>query len=181
MIKFFMKQNTRRSFLIILSLLAFSLFSYYVIKEEKGIKLGIHQKGGSFIEGLKMVHRRNGNSDWVLTAKRADMSEDGGTAHLSGIAMTIEQKGMTVYGDTGIYNMTDRNLSIDGKVVAKGDKYSITSDNGAEFNGAANSVKTNGNVKIESLKFNVEGKTMQTENNGQIVRIVGDVKAVFNH
>ncbi len=170
----------KRSLLIVLTVLVFSLFSYFVLRGEKGIKINLHQKGGSFIEGLKLVHRKNGTSDLVVTAARADISEDGNTARLSNIAMTIPAKGVTVYGNTGTYTIAERNLSIDGKVVARGDKYSITTDSGAEYDGAANSVKTDGNVNIQSMKFNVKGRTMQTENNGQIVRILGDVKAVFN-
>jgi LPS export ABC transporter protein LptC len=175
MIEFFM----RRSALFILSLLVVLAFSYYLVKGDKGIRLDVHQKGESFIEGLKLVHRKNGSSDWVLTAKRADISEDGNTARLTDIAMTLQGKGVTVYADRGLYNLTDKNLSASGRVVAKGTNYSVTSEDGAEFNGAASSLKTRGDVMMEGRKFNVQGTGMDTVNNGQIVRILGNVKAVF--
>jgi LPS export ABC transporter protein LptC len=177
MIEFFM----RRSVLVILSLLAISLLSYYLLKEDKGIRLDIRQKGESFIEGLKLVHKKNGDGDWVLTAQRADISEDGNTARLSGIAMTLRDKGVTVYADRGLYSMTDKNLSAEGRVIAKGADYSIISEDGAEFNGTSNSLKTGGNVTIEGRKFNVRGTGMDTANGGQIVRLLGNVKAVFYH
>jgi LPS export ABC transporter protein LptC len=177
MIEFFM----RRSVLVILSLLVVFVFSYYLARGEKRLHLDIHQKGNSFIEGLRLVHKKNGDSDWILTAKRADISEDGNTARLSGIAMTLKDKGVTVYAARGLYNMADRNLSAEGTVVARGTNYSIISENGAEFNGAANSLKTGGKVTIEGRKFNVQGEGMDTGNNGQIVRILGNVKAVFYH
>jgi LPS export ABC transporter protein LptC len=176
MIEFFMK----RSVLVVLALLAFSLFSYYVLKGESGIKLAIRPKGESYIEGLRLVHKKDGGSDWVLNAKRADISEDGSTARLSGIEMTIKGKGVTVFADKGVYNMNDKSLSVDGRVVAKGADYSIVSDNGARFDGTANSLNTSGNVTVESPKFSVKGKGMDTDNNGQTVRILGNVEAVFS-
>jgi LPS export ABC transporter protein LptC len=177
MIEFFM----RRSVLVILSLLVVFVFSYYLTKGEKGLHLNVHQKGESFIEGLRLVHKKDGDSDWVLTAKRADISEDGNTARLSGVAMTLKGKGVTVYADRGLYNMADKNLSAEGRVVARGKNYSIISEDGAEFNGAASSLKTGGKVTIEGRKFNVQGTGMDTGDNGQIVRILGNVKAVFYH
>jgi LPS export ABC transporter protein LptC len=177
MIEFFM----RRSVLAILSLLAISLLSYHLLKGDKGIRLDIHQKGESFIEGLRLVHKKNGDGDWVLTAKRADISEDGNIARLSGIAMTLRDKGVTLYADRGLYNMTDKNLSAEGRVVARGTNYSIISENGAEFNGTASSLKTDGHVTIKGGKFNVQGTGMDTADSGQIVRLLGNVKAVFYH
>jgi LPS export ABC transporter protein LptC len=176
MIKFFMK----RSVLLVLALMAFSLFSYYVLKGESGMKLAIHPKGESYIEGLRLVHKKDGGNDWVLNAKRADISQDGGAARLSGIEMTIKGKGVTVYADKGVYNMNDKSLVVDGRVVAKGADYSIISDNGARFDGTANSLNTGGNVTVESPKFSVKGRGMATDNNGQIVRILGNVEAVFS-
>ncbi len=175
MIEFFM----RRSAVLILSFLVVFAFSYYLVKGEKVPHLNVRQKGESFIEGLRLVHRKNGAGDWVLTARRADISEDGNTARLSGIAMTLKGKGVTVYADRGLYNMTDRNLSASGRVVARGKDYSIVSEDGAEFDGAASSLKTKGKVTITSRKFNVRGTGMDTGDNGQIVRILGNVKAVF--
>jgi LPS export ABC transporter protein LptC len=177
MIKFFMRQSV----LVILSLLAVSLLSYYLMKGDNEIRLDIHQKGESFIEGLKLVHKKNGDNDWVLTAKRADISEDGDNALLSGIALTLRDKGVTVYADRGLYNMTDKNLSTKGRVIAKGTNYSIISEDGAEFNGTLNSLSTGGNVAIEGRKFNVRGTGMDTADSGQIVRLLGNVKAVFYH
>jgi LPS export ABC transporter protein LptC len=175
MIEFFMRQSV----LVVLSLLVVFLFSYYLAKGERGLHLDAHQKGESFIEGLRLVHKKDGYSDWILTAKRADISADGNSARLSGIAMTLKGKGITVYADRGLYNMADKNLSAEGRVVARGTNYSVISEDGAEFNGAASRLKTDGKVTIEARKFNVQGTGMDTGNNGQIVRILGNVKAVF--
>jgi hypothetical protein len=68
MIEFFM----RRSALFILSLLVVLAFSYYLVKGDKGIRLDVHQKGESFIEGLKLVHWKNGSSDRKAHGHRDD-------------------------------------------------------------------------------------------------------------
>ena len=87
---------------------------------------------------------------------------------------------MTLYADKGLYLMTDKNLTIDGKMVAKGDTYSITSVDGA-FDNSAGNFKTNGDVRIDSKKFSVQGRGMNIDSSEQKVRILKDVKAVFHN
>lgn len=175
MIIFFMK----RSLFFILSLLLFSLF-FFMVKSEKGSRLDMQLKGESFIEGLKIIHKKNGKPDWILTAKRADITENGDKAHLTDIEMTIENRGMTIYADKGLYNLTNKNLTIDGKVIAKNNNYSIITEH-VELDSKADNLKTEGNVKIEGKKFSLQGKGMRINNAEQKVRILKDVKATFNN
>jgi lipopolysaccharide export system protein LptC len=76
--------------------------------------------------------------------------------------------------------MTDKNLTIDGKIIAKGDTYSITSVDGA-FDNRAGNFKTDGDVRIDSKKFSVQGRGMNIDSSEQKVRILNDVKAVFHN
>lgn len=175
MIEFFM----RKSFLAVLSLALLSLL-FFMLRGEKESKPGILLKGASFIEGLRIVHRQNGSRDWVLTARRADFDEKGEKALLSGMEMKIENKGLTVCADKGVYDMNTRHLTVDGRTVARGKSYSITSE-GAEFDGASGGLKADGGVKIEARKFSVQGEGMDADNSGQTVRIRKDVKAIFYH
>ena len=175
MIKFFMK----KSMLLVFSLLLFAVF-FFAVEGEKTGKPDFIRKGESYIEGLRIVHRKNGGGDWTLTASRADLSENGEKARLSDIRMNVENKGLVILADRGLYNMTDKNLFIEGKITASNDGYSITSEN-VEFNGNAGSLKTDGNVTVEGKKFRLEGKGMKADNAAQKVRILNDVKAVFNN
>jgi LPS export ABC transporter protein LptC len=168
-----------RILLVILSLTLFSLV-FFMVRGDKESKLGVLLKGDSFIEGLKIVHRQNGSKDWVLTAKRADIDEKGDKALLSDMEMTIANKGITMYADKGSYDMNTRHLTVDGKAVAKGDSYSISSE-GVEFDGAGGGLKADGGVRIEARKFNVQGIGMDADNTGQTVRIRKDVKAIFHN
>jgi LPS export ABC transporter protein LptC len=169
----------KRSLLFVLSLCLFSLF-IFLVKSEKGIRLDIRQKGESFIEGLKIVNRKNGSQDWTLFARRADISENGERAYLTDIEMKIENRGITVKAEKGLYGMTDKKLIIDGKAVAQGDNYSITADK-IELDSGGSNLKSDGDVFMEGKKFSVKGKGMHTDSAGQKVRILRDVEAVFYH
>ena len=142
------------------------------------MKPDILLKGNSFIEGMKIVYKKNGARDWTLTAKRADISDEGNKAFLTDITMTLETRGLTLYADRGLYRMADKNLTVDGKIVARGDTYAITSA-GGEFDNRDNDFKTGGEVRIDSRKFTVQGRGMNIDGSGQKVRILRDVKAVF--
>ena len=168
----------RKSFLAVLSLVLLSLL-FFMVRGEKESK-PVLLRGASFIEGLRIVHRQNGSRDWVLTARRADFDGRGEKALRSGMEIKIENKGLTVSADKGMYDMNTRRLAVDGRTVARGKSYSITSE-GVEFDGASGCLKADGGVKIEARKFSVQGKGMDADNSGQTVRIRKDVKAIFYH
>ncbi len=169
----------KKSILVILSLTLVALL-IYMMKSEKTAQTVSLQKGESYIEGLRLLHRQNGAVDWILTARRADIGGKGDEAYLSGIEMKIEDKGITVYADKGLYDMNARNLVVDGKVMAKADSYSITTE-GVKFDNAGQMLKTDGRVRLDARKFSVEGTGMEADNTAQTVRILKNVKAVFHN
>ena len=168
-----------RSSLFVLSLILFSLF-FFMVKSEKSSGPGILQQGDSFIEGLRIVHKMSGNRDWVLTAKRADMTENGEKAFLTDIEMKMEKKGMVIHAGKGLYNMTDKSLIVDGRIAATGDDYTIETEN-VNYDSKAGSLKTDGNIKMDGKKFSLQGKGMDMNNIEQKVRILSNVKATFYH
>jgi LPS export ABC transporter protein LptC len=151
-----------------------------MVKDEKNSKFDINLKEDSFFEGLKIIQKKNGVENWILTAKRADISKDGNEANLTDIEMEVKNKGITIFAEKGLYNMNTRKISIDGDINAKGSTYSITTDQ-VEIDSAAGSLKTNSDVRVEGKKFILQGKGMEIKNNGQKVRIMKDVKATFNN
>ncbi len=169
----------KKGLLLVLSAALLSLL-FFMIIGEKGTKSDVFRKGESYIEGLRLVHRLNGTKDWTLTARRADISDKGDKAYLSGIEMDIESKGIRLYADKGLYDMTTRDLSVDGRVIARGDSYSITSE-GARFDSSSGKLKADGGVRIDARRFSVQGTGMEADNNSQTVRILKDVKAVFHN
>lgn len=161
--------------ILIFAALAFIL----LIRPEKGAKLDIQLRGDSFIEGLKIVNRKNGVTDWILWAKRADMASDGKKALLSGIEMKLQSQGMTVSADKGVYDMETRQVSVEGVLHASNNNYALTTSK-VLIDGSRGNIDTAGDVRIEGRKFELEGKGMQADNNDHKVRILKDVKATFN-
>ncbi|MBI5639235.1 MAG: LPS export ABC transporter periplasmic protein LptC [Nitrospirae bacterium] len=167
----------KKGLLVILSLILFSLF-FFMLREEKDGRLEIHQKGSSFIEGLKIVNKKNGATEWILTAQRADLSENGDRADLSDIEMNIQNRGITLHAEKGTYVMSGKKLSVEGRILARGKSYSITSDN-VTFDSSSGMLRTDSKIVMEGQRFSVEGRGMDSDSAEQKVRIHRDVKAVF--
>ena len=174
-INFFMK----KSLLFLASLLLFSLF-FFMVEREKAGKLDIRFKGESFLEGLKIIQKKNGIQNWILTAKRADISDDGNEANLTDIEMEVKNKGITIFAEKGLYNLNTKKISVEGPITAKGNAYSITTEQ-VEIDNDAGLLTTGKDVHIEGKKFTLQGKGMEIKNNEQKVRIMKDVQATFNN
>jgi len=97
---------------LLLIIISSGLFFYNL--SEKASKLNIQQAGDSFFEGVKIVNKKDGATEWVLTAKRADLSRDGKEALLSGVEMNLEKKGISVEAEKGLYDMNTKNVAVDG-------------------------------------------------------------------
>lgn len=169
----------KKSLLVLASFLLFSLF-LFMVQGEKASKLDIHLKGESFLEGLKIIHKKNGLPNWILTAKRADISKDGNEADLTDVEMEVKNKGITIFAEKGLYNLDTKKISIEGTITAKNNAYSITTGQ-IEIDSDAGLLTTGKEVLIEGKKFTLQGKGMEIDNNEQKVRIMKDVKATFNN
>lgn len=169
----------KKSLLVLASFLLFSLF-LFMVEGEKASKLDINLKGESFLEGLKIIHKKNGLQNWILTAKRADISKDGNEADLTDVEMEVKDKGITIFAEKGLYNLDTKKISIEGTITAKNDAYSITTGQ-VEIDSDVGLLTTGKDVLIEGKNFTLQGKGMEIKNNEQKVRIMKDVKATFNN
>lgn len=152
---------------------------FYLIRSEKASRPDLQFRGDSFFEGLKIISRKDGAANWVLLAKRADMTADGKYALLSGVEMKLERQGLTVSADRGVYDMESGQISVDGALQARNDTYILTTSK-ARIDGRKGLLDTSGEVRIDGEKFELQGKGMQADNNDHKVRILKDVKATFN-
>ena len=169
----------KKSLLVLASFLLFSLF-FFMVEWGKTNKLDIHLKGESSFEGLRIIQKKNGVQSWILTAKRAEISKDGDEADLTDLEMEVKDKGITIYAEKGLYNLSTKKISIEGAITAKSNSYSITTGQ-VEIDSAAGVLKTSREVHIEGKKFILQGKGMEIKNNEQQVRILNNVKAIFNN
>ncbi|MCX5717346.1 MAG: LPS export ABC transporter periplasmic protein LptC [Nitrospirae bacterium] len=166
----------KKKALLVLSLLSLVAL-FLLLGNNKGLDKALLLKGGSFIEGLKIIHKKNGISMWTLNASRADIIEGSDRVKLNDIVLTVENKDMTIYSPEGFYNTESRDLILNGKIKAVSKGYTIITES-AEWNQSKGEIKTKEAVKIESKKFNVEGTGMEADSE-QKVRILKNVKATF--
>lgn len=151
---------------------------FLIVRDEKAIVPNLHQKGESFLEGLRIVHKKSGKKDWIVTAKRADIIENGDRAELSDLEVTVQDRDIKIYADRGSYDLIGKKLTINGPVTAKDKEYTVTSED-IEFESATGILKTDRQVRIEGKKFTLTGTGLHADNNEHKVRILRDVKATF--
>ena len=164
---------------IFLLLIVISSGVFFYNLSEKAAKLSVQMTGDSFFEGVKIVNKKDGVTDWILTAKRADLSRDGKEALLNGVEMQLEKNGVTVEAEKGLYDMETKKISVDGVITARNKNYVMTTSE-ARIDSDAGTLETEREVKIEGKKFSLEGKGMIADNGEQKVRILNNVKATFN-
>lgn len=169
----------KKIFLFSCSVLLFGLLVFLVVSGDKTGRIEVQVKGDSFFEGLRIVHKKQGEEQWLLTARRADLSKDGGLATLSDIEMKIPDKRITIRAGTGRYDMTSKRVSIDGEISASSPDYAITTS-GIEIDSAAGTLATDQNVSVQGRRFLLTGKGMRIDKNAQQVRILQNVKATFH-
>jgi LPS export ABC transporter protein LptC len=173
MIKFNMKKFLMIGLCIFFASILFIMFRN---ERESSEIIKIH-KSNSFIEGFKILHEKNGNTVWTLTAKRADFTGDENMAELSDINVVVQKNGMTLHADKGIYNLPTQNITINSEITAETKDYKITTTS-IDYEASSGELKTDKKITVEGKKFKVEGKGM-TLDSQQKVRVQKDVKATF--
>jgi len=149
-----------------------------VLKAGRENGVDIQVKGGSFLENLTIVEKKDGQPLWTLTASRADFKENEDKAELSDINLVMEKDHVTLQADKGLYDLSGRSFTTDSAVKAMSRDYRITADS-IDYEVASGMIQTQGRIRLESKGFGVEGEGMKSEADHK-VRILNDVKATFH-
>jgi len=173
MIEFFMK----RMFLIGLSVLLFGSI-LLMLRSGREINGDLRIAGGSFIEDIRILQKKEGVTVWNLTASRADFVEGEDKAELSNISLLLPKNEVVLYADKGVYNFSDKSFTTDRAIKAEAKDYKITADS-VDFEISSGDIKTGGRIQVEGKGFTVEGKGMKADAE-QNVKIFNDVKATFH-
>jgi LPS export ABC transporter protein LptC len=173
MIEFFMKRFLLLGLSVLLGIILFT-----ISRNSKGLIGDLKVRGNSYIEDIRILQKKNGITLWTLNAKKADFIEGEGKAKLSDINMVIEKNGIVLYADKGIYDLIGQSFTTYSAVRADSKDFTITADSIA-CDVSTGTINTNGRVELDSKKFRVEGKGMQTDSDKK-VKILDDVKATFN-
>jgi hypothetical protein len=172
MIKFFMKK-------VLLIGLSISLLCtlFVLLRNDREIGGDLKIKGDSFIEGLKILHQKDGITVWTLNARKADFIKGGDKAELADISVVIQKNNMGLHADKGVYDLSAERFTTDGEIKAEAKDYTITADS-IDYEASSGEIKTGGRIRVEGKKFKVEGKGMKADA-GQKMSILNDVKATF--
>lgn len=150
---------------------------FVLLRSSREISGDLKIKGDSFIEGLKILHQKDGVTVWTLNARRANFIEGEDKAELADISVVIQKNDMVLHADKGVYDLSDQRFTTDGEIKAEAKDYTITADS-IDYEASSGEIETKGRVKVESKKFSVEGRGMKTDAE-QKVRILNDVRATF--
>jgi LPS export ABC transporter protein LptC len=158
---------------VFLSALSLSIYFLVASSGQETVKLGIAQ--GSFMEDVRVVNRDSGALRWSLMTKRALISEDGGSAKMQDVTLTLHSEGMTVLANSGLYNIDNNDLSLSGGVNAVTNNYTIKTDMASLKN---EMLSSNSKVKIEGEGFKIEGMGLRAFQ--KKVNLQNDVTAIFH-
>jgi lipopolysaccharide export system protein LptC len=137
----------------------------------------IRLKSTSFIEGIEILYRKNGNTIWKLNARKADFTGDERMVELSDLTVTVQKDGITLHADSGRYDLLSRNFIINSDIQAEAKDYRIITSS-IDYDASSGNARTDEKIIVEGKKFKVEGKGM-TLDSEQKVKIQNNVKATF--
>jgi LPS export ABC transporter protein LptC len=155
------------------------LFGSFVLMLRTGREMNgdLQISGGSSIEGIKILQKKNGATVWTLTADKADFIEGDNKAELSNVRMIIPKNSLVLHANKGIYDLSDKSFKTECVVKADTKDYNIVADS-MDYDVSSGRIKTGGLVKLESKRLTVEGKGMDADQ-GE-VKVFNNVTATFN-
>jgi len=153
------------------------LISYMVFDSDQDYRRAPSIKTNSYIEGLRIIDRKDGKDSWVITAKRADFTRDGAVATMNAVTMESAKDSMTLEAGGGTYNLSTRELHLDDNIRIR-IKDSVISAEHLSWDPASGLLTSPDKVLMAGEKFRIEGEGV-TATQDQKVKVMKNVKATF--
>lgn len=170
MIKF----HVRYLFTAILFLL---IIFYFFYDSGKTGKNDINIKNSSYIDGLKVISKKDGTDSWILVAGKALFTKDETLAEMNAVTVKLIKDGILLNADTGTFNMATNELSLNKNIKIHINGSVIAAKN-LLWNPSEGTLTTDDGIKMDSRKFQIESKGM-TATQDRKVKLTGKVKATF--
>jgi lipopolysaccharide export system protein LptC len=135
-------------------------------------------KGNSYIEGLRIVNKKDGTDLWTISAKKAVFSKDGNVAQLSDVTIDMKKEGAVLNADSGKYNMNSRDLSLENNIKIHM-KNSVISAKTLSWNAATGVLSSENEVQMQGDKFSIKGEGLSATKDNKVT-LKGNVKAIFH-
>jgi LPS export ABC transporter protein LptC len=159
-------------------IVSLSFIFFIVLTDEREFRRDFSiSKTGSYMEGFRIVSKKDGADAWIISARRADFSRDDTLARMETVTIDIKKEGAVLNADHGTYNMNTKDLALEDNVTLK-IKDSVISTKNLSWNHSRGILSAEGEVRMEGNKFFVEGDGLTaTEDNK--VKLMRNVKATF--
>jgi LPS export ABC transporter protein LptC len=160
--------------LLIIGLLVILMISIMDEKDEnRTLPLKVH----SYIDGPKIVDKKNGEDIWVILAKRADFTEDERVAKMDSVTITILKQGINVHSLRGSYDFLSKDLCLEDDITMDY-KNSVLTAQRLSIDLNKGRLSSEGPVRLAGKKFRIEGEGL-TATDDQKVVISRNVRAIF--
>jgi LPS export ABC transporter protein LptC len=161
-------------FLLAAFLLLFTFAVFFNQGTNMQVKITPDDK--SFMDDVKIIHRKSGVFKWSLNAQKA-VFVTGSNISLEGVQMYSPDKGLKLVSDKGFYDMDSKNFKISGNIKAAGENYDIVAS-ALVWDSAKNELVSDDKVQIIGKKFHVEGDMFEAKDDK--AKLNRNVRAVFN-
>lgn len=164
---------------ILLGLIFTGILSiFFVFYGDRDYRKGITiSRTNSYIEGLKIISKKNGSDAWVMTAQKADFTKDETIARMNSVTIDITSEGVVLNADNGIYNINTRDLHLENNITIRR-KDSVISARDLSWNPSSGILSSTDKIRMEGNKFQVEGEGFTATNDSKIT-LKRNVKAIF--
>ncbi len=154
------------------------LFLFFVFSGDREYRRDLSvSRANSYIEGLKIVNKKNGVDMWVMNARKADFTKDETQARMDSVSMDFTKEGAIVNADSGIYNLNSKDLLLEKNVTIH-TKDSIIHAKSLAWNASQGTLTSDSRILMEGTKCTIEGDGLAaTEDNK--VTLMRNVKATF--
>ena len=171
---FFWGRRTLAALIFLFTCLVF--FSVFSGERDLRKDLSI-QRGNSYIEGLKIVNKKDGTDTWVVTARRADFTKDETVAQMESVAIDLKKDGVLLSADNGTYHMQTQDLRL-GKNIKIQIKGSVVTTDELSWNPSRGLLFSKDVVRMEGNSFKIEGEGLSATKDNK-VKLMRNVKAIF--
>ncbi len=135
-------------------------------------------KAGSYMEGFRIVSKKDGADALIVTARRADFSKDETLAKMDTVTMDIKKEGALLNAGHGTYNMITKELTLEDNVTVRV-RDSVIHANNLSWDPSRGMLSTEGKVQMKGDKFTVEGEGLTATDDNRVT-LMRNVKAIFN-
>ncbi len=161
---------------VLLSILAIAMLIVLGYKEN-GIKPYPSYKTSS-MRGFHLTYKDGDKIKWELMSENATFPEGNKEVVLKDLTMRIHEYKIALTGGSGIYNVQEKNLTINKPIEIVIDGNKLTTDS-LTWESDKGLISTKDPIKFEGKNFLIQGTGLIAKTQNQQIKILDNVKGTF--